>query len=174
MSDWLLDSDVVFGAASGDKFRDLTHTAMRAHGLHREGDFDDQQACHRVPNRQVYGAFSGTDDARIRDDLAGFNYSADNIFNSAHNGVHSDHERQLRGERPSSAAYHQKGDAVTTGLYRMRDNPQYARKSVGHLMSSISADGEGNCEVIASLDKRTFNSAAEKRAIDAARRKCGR
>ena len=91
--------------------------------LRPEGEYTDQNACHRPPNEILVSAYNTTTDFRIKNDIVAFNYSKDNIISSTHNKQHSVVEASMKANKRDNAATNKKGEQMCTALMKMFDEP---------------------------------------------------
>lgn len=128
---------------------------------------DDHQAAHRVPNAIIHSAYQQrSHQPQVQGAMLSFAHSSHNITYSTNNVAHSAQEHALRGGYHTQAHVRNEGGAATVALRALHQDSPTASAAV---MTSYARSGAGNCEVVASLDKRIFTSPIEKRTIDAAR-----
>lgn len=150
-------------------FRAKSKTNARSHDLKCTPTYADQQACHKIPNAQLAKAYNRTDDPKAKADLMGHAHSSGNIFYSRNNKSHTKQEMELTKRQYSSTSTKSKRQQIRTSMQALRQN-QSSPHSTAATMRQLFKAGGGYRSSVSSLDKRTFNSRAEKKQIDRARK----
>ena len=129
---------------------------------------EDQQACHRAPNFICAEAYnSSPHQPNTQASIAGHAHAPANISYSTHNRDHSARERALQSDQYTATHVQHQAAAMHTSLQRLHQEDPFAASRV---MSAAAAAGPGFREAVSSFDMRTYNSPAEKRTINAARK----
>jgi hypothetical protein len=157
------------GIVSSEQFRAMSQRVSVSPNVKigRDRTYDDQAACHKTPNVILADAFNKTShQPNTQAAILRFAHSDQNIIYSSHNDDHSRRERALKSEVYKSQDVKDQAAVLTTSLKCLHVDDPFATARV---ISATANRGVGYTEAVASLDKRTFNSPAEKRAIDKAR-----
>lgn len=149
-------------------FRRASQAKKNSPDVKKTPTHSHQESCHKTPNSIVYKAYASTSSSSTQKDLMAFSHSSSNIIYSANNKNHSAMERNLASSSPTAAAVRQKGGSIQTSLKGLHDTQASAATTA--VMREMRQSGDGYKTVVASMDKRTFNTPSEKKQIDIARR----
>jgi hypothetical protein len=160
---------IIIMSGKGKEFREKSKTQMRSNDL-KASPPAGHVAAHKVPNASLAKAHDAARSQVQKDDIMGHAHSRGNIIYSTNNDDHSRQERDLSSANYHAASVQQKGGSIANSLEKMRENSR-SSNSTATVMRTLTNEGDGYKKVVANLDKRTFNSDAEKREIDRARNK---
>jgi hypothetical protein len=149
-------------------FRKKSQAASRSYSVKNDPPTPNHQSAHKVPNAFAANAYNNTSYENVRKDIMGWAHSDGNIIYSQNNSGHTQQERDLANTNYHQASVNQKGASIAKGLENLHDVQDSAAST--HIMRTLRDQGPGYTEVVAHLDKRTFNNPSEKQQIDIARR----
>jgi hypothetical protein len=126
-----------------------------------------KQRCHRVPNKELYEAYEKAPSDDVRMKILEFNYDQSNIRTDVYNSQHSEAEEHIRTGNASAADVEMKANQVASAL----DSQFFSGddETRGHILRTLSEKSGDWRDIVASLDKRVFNTPGTKAAIDSAR-----
>lgn len=169
---------------TGQKLRSMSTTLKRSPNcavIQKLKQYDDQDFCHKVQNSIQTKAYNMATNHDIRVGIAAFNYSTDNIINSACNDNHSKMEKDMAGEKqtPSHPSYRQKTEMMTTAQRKLKEQYYCYDEVMATILQAMMETGKSNPtnkatnyqEFVASQDKSVFCTDAVKALINQAQLK---